>query len=284
METTGTQTAPLGMPLGAEESQGSNRIFVNLRTGKIAQTSNSEIAGFKPSTTKNKDGTVNHFFAKEFDKITGYITDIRWHTHKLQDGTTLMGWNVTIDTTKEVYVLGVSSNDRPFQRFMNVCLAVDFEKPVMFVAFMGKHKVTDQPQKVLLLSQGMNPETNKPIWIQPVHEEKWLSRTIIDKLKHGDDLTEAEERNVSRNKDGSFNKEFPYIHEKIDGKWSFDNWDEFLHEQMKEFVIPNVAAANQLRGAMTHTGPASIGNDIPEEYDGPPTAPPSSDPNDDIPF
>lgn len=285
--TTAAETAPASFPgleLGAEESQGSNRIYVALRTGKICQTSKEHLAGYRPAQTKNKDGSVNNFFAKEYDKLTGYITDVRWHTHKLSNGTILSGWNVTIDTTKEVYVLQVGTNDRPFERFMNTLLAVDFEKPVMFVAFMGKSKTTEAPQKVLLLSQELDPQTKKPVWIQPVLQERWLSLMLRNKLKQGIELTEAEERNVARNKDGSVNKEYPYITQGIDEKWSMDNWRNHLHEAMQEHVIPNVEAANQKRGIITRI---ANGNDIAPEEDAPMhsgPAPSSGAYDDDIPF
>lgn len=273
------------MPLGAEESQGSNRIYVSLRTGKICQHRKDPLDGYKPAQTKNKDGTINNFFAKEYDHITGFVTDVRWHTHKLPDGTVLSGWNVTIDTTKEVYVLQVSSNDRPFERFMNVLLNVDFEKPVMFVAFMGKNKKTEAPQKVLLLSQELSPETNKAVWLQPVLEEKWLSRPVINKCKQGLPLVEEEERQVSRNQDGSVNWQYPYIVQGVDEKWSIDAWRNHLMEHVQEHVIPNVEAANKARGVINHSGSStSITNDMPIEEDVATVTGPPQPPDDDIPF
>jgi len=285
MSEQATQTASQPLPLGAEESQAANRIFVNLRIGKIAQTSDKQLEGFKPEQTQNQAGTVYHFFAKSYDHITGYVTDIRWHTHTMKDGTVLKGWNITIDTTSQVYVLGVSSKDRPFQRVMSTLVAVDFEKPVMFVGFMGKHKGSGKPQKVLLLSQERGAD-NKPLWLQPVAEEKWLSRLIINKLKEGVELNEYEERNVSRTTDGKFNKDYPYIVENADGGWSFDTWNNFLHEQMKEFVIPNVQAANEARNAMSSTGLENQETfDLPEEAMMTGPAPGASPmPEDDIPF
>lgn len=276
-------TAPqfTGFEPGVEESQASNRIFVNLRIGKIAQTSNTEREGFVPAQTKNQAGEVKHFFAKTYDHITGYVTDVRWHTHTLQNGTVLNGWNITIDSGDAgVFVLGVSSKDRPYQRVMSTLVAVDFERPVRFIGFMGQNKKTQQPQKVLLLTQEMGAD-KKPIWLQPVSEEKWLSRSIINKLKGGVELTDAEERNVSRDKDGKFNKDYPYIVENVDGSWSFDQWNNFLHEQIYEFVIPNVQAANNARGlAEPATSETSLPMEVAET--GPTSG--SIPPEDDIPF
>lgn len=288
-DTTATARQELpthtGFTPGAEEAQGVNRIFVNLRIGKIAQTSNTELPGFVPAKTKNKSGQENHFFAKPYDHITGYVTDIRWHTHTLDSGTVLTGWNITIDAgEKGIFVLGVSSKDRPYQRLMSTLIAVDFEKPVRFIGFMGTNQATNQPQKVLLLTQEMGAD-NKPIWLQPATQEKWLSRSIINKLKEGIELTEGEERNVSRDKDGKFNKDYPYIVENVDGTWSFDQWNNFLHEQVNEFVIPNVKAANELRGAIAHDRPAEVSPSLPADVvaSGPASGPaPLGD--DDIPF
>jgi hypothetical protein len=95
------------MELGAAEARASNAKFVNLRIGKIAQTSKDPQVGFSPAKTVNKSGTENHFFAKPYDHITGYIDEIRWHEHTLKDGTVLTGWNVAINTGKDLYILSV---------------------------------------------------------------------------------------------------------------------------------------------------------------------------------
>ncbi len=282
MNDTGTQQAYSGMQLGAEESTGLNRTYVNLRIGKIAQTSNTQLAGFVPAQTKNKAGQITSFYARPYDKITGYVTDIRWHTHTLADGTVLTGWNITIDTTKEVFVLGLGSKDRPFERVMNTLINVDFDKPVMFVGFMGKGKNGGAGQKVLLLSQEIGAD-GKPVWLQPAMGEKWLSRMIIDKLKQKVPLTEHEERNVSRMADGSFNKDYPYIVQNVDESWSLDTYRNFLHEQMKDIVIPNVQAANNARGPLSSSGSAAtIAPDVALEEETAPT--PATAYDDDIPF
>ena len=283
---TAIEREPIGFDQGADESQASNRIFVNLRLGRITQTwkpkTENELPppGYRPESTKNKSGVVNHFIAKTFGHITGFVNDIRWHTHKLQDGTMLSGWNITVDTgEKGVFVLGVSTNERPYQRLMNCLLAVDFTKTVRFVGFMGKHPKTEKPQRVLLITQSLDPETKKPIWIQPVHQEKWLSRLLIQKLREKMPLTEYEEGNVSRMKDGSFNKDYPYIVQNVNESWSFDTWNNFLHEQMEEFVIPNVQVAAEERG--NRMPPAMVPTeDVPDmpEFAGP------APEDDDIPF
>jgi hypothetical protein len=236
------------MPLGAEESQNSGRIWVNLRIGKIAQTSNSPVEGFVPAQTENKSGQITNFFAKPYDHITGYVTDIRWHTKEFSDGGTTSGWNITIDTGKEVFVLQLRSTDRPYHRVMNCLISADFDNPIRFVGFLGEYQ--GKKQKVLLLSQELNAE-GKPVWLEPSYAERWLSRAIIEKLRQGLELTEQEEKNVKRTSDGKFDKDYPYIHQKNDGKWSFDAWDDFLYEKMKSEVIPSVIEANQKRGVPT---------------------------------
>lgn len=262
--------------LGAQESQGLNRMFVNLRIGKIAQTSNTQFDGFVPAQTKNKSGDITSFFAKPYDKITGYVTDIRWHTHKLADGTVLKSWNITIDTTEQVFVLGVSAKDRPFQRAMNTFLNIDFNNPVRFVGFMGEYE--GKPQKVLLMYQG----GEKPV--QPMYQERWLSRLIINKLKEGAELTEKEEKNVKRMSGGKFDKDYPYIVENADGGWSLDAWNNFLFNKIHDEVIPNVQAANERRGTSPANGSeeakeaAAIAGD---EFAGPRSAAANDD---DIPF
>ena len=283
---TQPQPAYSGLDLGAGESQASNRIYVSLRTGKICRHNKEQLPGYAPKQTTNPDGSINNFYAKEYDHLTGFVTDVRWHTNKRPDGKVLSSWNVTVDTTKEVYVLQIAPTDRPFNRFMNTMLAVDFTKPVRFVAFTGRDKQKNLPQKVLLITQETDSATGKPKWIQPVHEEKWLSRLVINKLKQGVPLTEAEERNVSRNTDGSFNKNFPYITQGLDEKWSFDAWKEFLHEQMQEFVIPAVKAAAEARGEIVHPDNRGDAWEPPLEDDNTAFSGPAPSPvsDDDIPF
>lgn len=276
---TQTQIERRGLELGARESQSSGKIFVNIRAGKIAQTSKTEVEGFQLCQTKNAADTVYTFYAKPYDNITGYVNDIRWHTHKLPDGTVLAGWNIEIETGEETFVLGIGNNERPFARLMNCLLNVDFELPVMFVGFMGENKKTKRPQKMLLLSQELG-ENGKPAWIQPLIEEKWLSRMVIDKLKQGIELSPDEEKNVHRTPDGKFSKSYPYITQKVDLKWSFDTWEEFLIEQMNDTVIPKVQAAAEKRG--NRVPPPIVPEiDIPgDEFSGPA----SGADDDDIPF
>lgn len=266
-----------GYEPGVGESRLSNRIYVNLRCGDIAETSNKEREGFTPETTKNQAGTEYNFFAKKYPHLTGYVVDIKWHTHTLPSGTVLTGWNIFIDTGgPKLFVLGIGSQDGPYSRLMATLPGVNFERPVRFVGFMGEYK--NRPSKVLLLSQQQDA-AGKPIWLQPKTEAKWLSRLIIDKLKQGVALTETEEKNVSRDKDGKFNKDYPYIVQKPDGKWSFDTWESFLFEQMNEFVIPNVLAACEARGYRhnEHSEPAKP--EVPADIANAPVLP-----EDDIPF
>lgn len=265
---------------GARESQFANRVFVNIRIGKIAQTDNRQLPGFVPAQTRSLDGTINNFFARPYDDLVGFVTDIRFRKHTIPNGTVLSGWAITIDTTNEIFVLEIGTNDRPYQRLMNCLLNVDFDKLVMFRAFMGKdHK--ERPVKVLLLSQELGDE-DKPIWVRPAMEEKWLTRIVIDKLKAGLDLTPEEEKRVVRNADGSFRKEYPYVVENSQGKWSMETYTEYLFEQMNEHVLPNCKAAAERRGIIQA---AAVQADLaveegsdPASYSGPPPS------DDDIPF
>ena len=287
MDNTATQLMPeytgYDDEVGVGESRPNNRIYVNTRCGDIAETSNTEREGFTPEKTVNQAGTVYNFFAKKYPHLTGHIVDIQWHSHTLKNGTVLTGWNLFIDVGQpKIYVLGVGTNDPTYSRTLATLPAIDFLKPVRIVGFMGESQRTHQPQKVLLFSQEKNAE-NKPVWLQPKLEAKWLSRVIIDKLKHGDALTEQEEKRVSRTNDGKFNKDYPYIVQKPDGKWSFDTWEGFLYEQMKEFVIPTVQDACRIRG---YSGPITAESheprmELPADVA---NAPVYNDPNDDIPF
>lgn len=269
-----------GMQLGAEDSVGGNRVYVNLRLGEIAITSREQFEGSSPAQTKSKDGKTTSFYARRKHHITGFISDIYWKTSTLPDGTVLSGWNVAIETGAETYVLYVAKNDRTYAQLMNTLLAVDFDKPIMFRGFYGTNKRSNKKEKVLLLSQELDPTTKKPIWLKPVVEMKWMSRLLGQKLKEGIQLTEQEEHNVSRMQDQSPNRVYPYIIEKADGTWSFERFEEHLYEQMLEFVIPNVKAAVEKRGTFVPVG--DNGDEIPEHASG--VGPLPEDDDDEIPF
>jgi hypothetical protein len=263
------------MELGAAEARQSNAKFVNLRVGKIAQTSNDPLPGYSPAKTVNKSGTENHFFAKPYDAITGYVDEIRWHTYTLKDGTELTGWNVAINTGKELFILSVSSNDRPFDGFMNSLCNVDFTQPVKFQGFMGESKdaqgkKTGKKQKVFLMYQ---TEGDPKDFVKGKYEMKWLSQLLVKKLKEKIELTDDEKRNIAYLPDGKIDGEYPYIKEKLDGKWNFDNWREFLMGEMYTNVIPSVEIAKSERGEISYTSEAPAEPIIVEE-----------DSSDDIPF
>jgi hypothetical protein len=247
------------MELGAAEARASNAKFVNLRIGKIAQTSKDPQVGFSPAKTVNKSGTENHFFAKPYDHITGYIDEIRWHEHTLKDGTVLTGWNVAINTGKDLYILSVSSNDRPFDGFMNSLRNVDFTQPVKFQGFIGEQKDangkgTGKKQKVLLMYQS---DEGPKAFVKGKYEMKWLSQLLVKKLKEKIELTEDEKKNIAYLPDGKIDGEYPYIKEKLDGKWNFDNWREFLMGEMYSEVIPSVDIAKHARGDVEFPGEAA---------------------------
>lgn len=265
----------VGFEPGAAPSRPQQLVYVNLRAGRIGHTSDRPLEGHSEHSNFNKAGQEFKFYAKTYDHLTGYIDSIRWHSHPLPDGTKLSGWNITVNCGKEgVFVLGIGLKDRPFRQIMNVLLNVDFTRPARFVGFWGEDR-KGRPQKVLLISQHYDPVTNKPVWVRPAHEQKWLSRLLIGKLKEKVPLTEDEERNVSRMSDGSFNKDYPYIVQNTDESWSFDTWNNFLHEQMEQFVIPAVEAAAGERRGREVDAPEYF----PAEFDGP-----VSDGDDDIPF
>lgn len=264
--------------LGVQEARESNGVFVNLRIGKIAQTSKEFREGFIPAETTNKSGTKNNFYAKAYDSITGYVDEIKWHTHELPDGTVLKSWNITINTgAEEPFILSVGQNDRPFTRLMNVLCNIKFDEPVRFVGFMDR-STPARPQKVLCLYQG----GEKPV--QPLHRERWLSQQIVKKLKEKIELTEQEAANVVYLENGKIDGDFPYIKQGRDDKWSFDAWTDFLMERMYEDVIPAVEVAKENRGEIAFTGNGPSFDDIAElasgdEFSG---ATPTDD--SDIPF
>lgn len=260
--------------LGATERRTSNLIWVNLRLGDIAQTSKEPKPGFEPAETRNKSGEVHKFYAKRYDSITAYIKDIRWRTSEV-NGATLNGWEIFLDTTKEVYVLYVGSKDHPFQRMMNTLLNVDFTRPVKISGFMGGGQDGRPKRKVLTISQGGER-------VMPKYTERWLSRIIADKIKKGVELTEQEANSVALTPDGQIDRNVPHIKQNSDGTWSFDDWNDFLFEQIQDEVIPKAQAAAQERGddaVVQSDEEVSIGSESSL-----PSFPPSNAMDDGIPF
>lgn len=296
-----TAAASSPFQIGARESQGGNRIYVNLRAGRIGQTlkhpdgSPAQVAeelkaladrGYYPQKSVSGSGKVTWFVAKTFDDLTGFVKEIRWHTKTFDSGGTQSGWNIMIDAGETgTFVLYVDLMDRPCHRVMAILLGVDFKRPVYFQGFAGENG------KVLLLAQDVNPETGKPIWLQPCYQERWLSLGLTDKIRDaGIDRDSAPEKvkafletlpekgkdnrnNIALTTEGKLDPTWPYIKQKVsDQKWSFDAWSEFLIGKMKDEVIPNVEEAARHHGLST---------ELPEpEY----TGGPSTSQDDDIPF
>lgn len=236
-------------------SQGPARTFVNLRVGTIAETNKSQLPGMVPLKTKNASGTESHFFGTLYADLTGFVTNLQWHSHTFQGGGEQMGWNVTIDTPDRVFVLFVGAMDRSYDHLMSCLLNVEFDRLVMFRGFETEWpENSGKMQKNLLLSQDLHEtETDKqgnpkPIWIQGAYQQKWMSLILRDKLKNGEALDERDRKNVHFDVDGNPDNTYPYILQRATGKWSFDAWEDFLVQKMKSDVIPAIEEANERRG------------------------------------
>lgn len=271
--------------LGVEIRTQQNIKWISLRSGFLCETSDKPKVEFVEASTKNKSGEVFNFYAKNYKNITGYITNIRKHSHDFKNGGSQTGWNVTIDTTKEIYTLFVSTKERPYANLMTVLLNINFNDPVRFTAFVDKRD-QNMPKKVLLLYQG----GEKPV--QPKYQEKWLSRTLLKKLgankvsrEKGEaeiPLTEDEKKKLVLLPDGTVDNTYPYVTQNADEKsWSFDAWHNFLVDKMEEVVIPACQLAEDSRKAirvMDQEASIETHEDSIPEFSGPPMD------DDDIPF
>lgn len=243
-----------GLELGARESAPSNRIYLDLRAGRIGQTSDKQLPGFVPASSENAAGEVFHFFAKTLQDLTGYIDDLYFRSFTTKTGTVINSWNVVINTTKEEYVLQIGASSRAADTLLSTLPNIDFTKPVMLVHFIGTNERTKKKQPVFLLSQSLNPETGKPVWLKAKYEQKWLSKLLISKVKEGVELTDEDKRNLAFDATGRIlgRDSYPfYITEKSDGSWSFEARSEQLHELAKEAIIPAIKmAADERKQAM----------------------------------
>lgn len=282
---------------GAAQGTRPNGIFVNLRAGVIARTTNQDMTGqpgWYPYENENASGTKYKFWGYPYDDLIGYVKNIKWYEHKFDDGSMSRSWWIILDVQDQEFILDLKSTDRPFSQTMSTLLALDFNKPVKFVGFMGKNKKTQKPQKVLLINQGKyDPDSNKDVWEQAAYRDKWLSLELVQKIREKkitnepaakEHLSETEYGNLAFNADGSINREYPYIKQNEDKSWNFTDWNNFLMRKMKEEVIPNVEAAQALRDQGRREEIAS--QDQTPEFSGPDQTSASVAPaaDDEIPF
>ena len=277
----------MGYTLGASVADTTRKTYVNLRTGRIAQTSKEPLDGFEPAFTTKKDGTKTHFFAKEYKEIIGYITALNWHVSTFPDGSTDGGaWNVDIDTGSEIFCLSVKKTDRPFLRFCSVLCGINFDEPVRFAGY--KFLEGGHDKKVLCLYQFGTEGA-----MQPIFQEKWLSQTLKDKIRGKEELNENDQKNLAFSDDGTilkpmvfdemegtFSEGYPYIVQSSDLKWDLGIWTKFLDAKVKEIVLPMIAEANAKRNPIEMNGEPYV--DEPEMSGVPEWQKPVDD--DDIPF
>lgn len=228
--------------IGFSESTNQNSKYLSLRVGQLAETSGQQLPGFLPVQTKNKAGEVFNFFAKTYDNLYGFVKKVYYYDNPLNDGTVLNGIKITVDCGQQTFVIDIGTKDRPYRRAISILAGVDFTQPVYFRAFLDKEK-----KKVLLLAQDFDDE-DKPKYLRPKYDEKWLSQLIAQKVKEKLPLTEDEKRNVAY-KNGKPDPDYPYIRQMSNGKWSFEKWEEFIHDVLKNEVIPACEAAQSRQQA-----------------------------------
>lgn len=276
--------------LGAAVANTTHKTYVNLRLGRIAETSKEEKPDFEPTSITKKDGTKSHFFAKQYSEIIGYITKIDWHVSTFKDGSNDGGgWNVDIDTGDQIFCLSVKKADRPFFRFCSVLCGVNFDEPVRFAGY--KFQEGGQDKKVLCLYQyGVEGA------LQPVFAEKWVNQLLRKKIVEKVELTDDDKNHLvfdDKGKmlktmvydeiEGTFTEGYPYITQSDDGKWNLSVWAKFLDTKVREIVIPAIAEANDRRKPIDH-----FSDDADFEYAGEAEEPPmltsKNVSDDDIPF
>lgn len=277
--------------VGAELADPTRAIYVNLRTGRLAETTAQlkdldpdriaeyKAEGFVDAKTKNNAGTEYHFLARPYDHLTGYITNIRWMDKPMKDGGKLVGWIVFVQVKDKTFAIEVRDTDHPFFYLQSALLNIDFDRPVKFRAF-GKTNDKGKFRKVLLLYQGwVDEETGEPKAVPGLYRELWVDRELAAKINDNSPLTETDRKHLAFEADGkTVNRNYPYIKMKADGKWSTDVWAEFLHEKMESEVIPAMREAQIARAAPQYSGPPQE-IVVPQEEE---SVPPSYE--DDIPF
>ncbi len=259
----------MAFKLGTQEATDSNRKYLSLRIGKLCETSKEPRDGFVPAYTENKAGLRSNFFAKGYEFIVAYVRDLKWRVKELDDGTKLQGWDIVLDgrvgDSEVEYLLHIGEKDHPFQRFMNCLANCDFTKPIKFSAFKGTGD-----RKVLCLYQDDSPGAKT---VPPKYRDLWLDKDLLQKLRNKIAPSEEEKKNLAYDANGTMLGQmkydedegrlsetgYPYITQKVDGKWNLTAWTEFLKQKVEQDVIPAIqqAAAQRLKEGAKHLATAA---------------------------
>lgn len=232
---------------GVETRQAGDMTFVNFHSGGIARTSKTPVTGWTQYEKKSQDGTVRNYWKLETPSLTGFVTGAKTWSKELDNGTVLSGLHIFIDCGDAgMFCLDINrkSDSDVLRRFISCGLNVDWEKMVQINGFLG-----EKERKVLFMRQ-MDEFEQEAVVIKPKYRERWVSDEVIKKIQKKEQLTEEELERLELNEDGTVNLKYPYIKQKFVPadqklKWQFEAWDEFLDEQLNEYLLPAIKLAGE---------------------------------------
>lgn len=232
---------------GLQETSDTNAIFLAIKHHGIVQESKSEKPGFKPiEVTNPRTGETFKKFIKRYNAVEALVNKVEWRDTGDQYEQRYMGFKVYMDADGVPCVLDIPFASRQCSRFMKLAENIDWMRPVEFRAW---------------------------------HDSKTDSTAFfVGQTPDGADKAISVPQKYTRDDPG----DCPPPVQKFNGKWNFDDQQEFLYRQMMDVVIPAVDAAAMAREQSNGNHPSGDPNeDGRPQFDA--TEPADDDP-DDVPF
>lgn len=195
---------------GFQQKTNSDGMFFTVKHHSIVRESKNPQEGFESiETTNPRTGQRVTKYIQRYDTLEALITKIEWYDTEQDYETRYMGWKIYLEANGKKGVLDIPFKSRVSSRFMKLAENIDFGRPVEFRAWKDSHK-----------------DATAFFVGQRVHEEDEKSISVPQKY--------------TRDNPG----DCPPPVEKFNGKWNYDDQEEFLHRRMMEVVIPRVEMSN----------------------------------------
>lgn len=249
----------MGLSQGAESRPKVNVKYVNLHSGRLAETYSkkyvvakgleAKVKDWREYTKYNQENVAFDYYAYDYPSLTGYVTGIRWFSKAMGD-TEKVGWHIYLDCGDYgIFAIELTPRDRfAFRSFMAMAVNVDFTKLVKISAFTN-----NKDWQIFVMWQ--ENEDGEVVTIKPSHKELWVTSELAANIKKKDYVfSDDEKKRLHFKEDGTLDLNYPYVRQRKNPstqklEWSFDKWQEFLNEQFEEHVLPAVADAQKTREA-----------------------------------
>lgn len=106
--------------------------YLKVTDGKLRIKTNEEDPEAEKRVTESPDGTKHTFYERNFNKVSGYITEIRIQTHEEYGDSLIAILEDVVNDKEEIYQLQMSDSGRYFQMFSQLLPNIDFSLPITF--------------------------------------------------------------------------------------------------------------------------------------------------------